>query len=44
MNSQIGLSPAMAAPIAKPVKPCSEMGVSKTLFFPNLSNKPCVTL
>jgi len=35
MNSQIGFSPDIAAPIARPVKPCSEIGVSKTLSLPN---------
>ena len=36
----MGFKPDIAAPIAKPVNPCSEIGVSKTLLGPNLSNKP----
>ncbi len=44
MNSQIGFNPAIAAPIARPVNPCSEIGVSKTLLDPNLSKSPWVTL
>jgi len=40
MNSHMGFNPDIAAPIASPVKPCSEIGVSKTLSLPNLSRRP----
>jgi hypothetical protein len=43
MNSQMGLSPARAAPTAIPVNPISVMGVSMTLFSPNLSRSPLET-
>ena len=43
INSQIGLKPLRAAPTAKPAKPISVMGVSITLFSPNLSNNPFET-
>ena len=36
----MGFNPAIAAPIASPVNPCSEIGVSKTLLEPNLSRSP----
>ena len=44
MNSIIGLSPPKAAPTPSPAKPCSVIGVSITLFSPNSSRRPCVTL
>ena len=44
MNSQIGCSPASAAPTARPAKPDSVMGVSMTLFSPKRSSRPFVTL
>jgi hypothetical protein len=40
INSQIGLNPDNAAPTAKPAKPASVIGVSITLFGPNLSSRP----
>ena len=43
MNSQMGLSPAKAAPTAMPAKPISVMGVSMTRFSPNLSRSPLET-
>ena len=39
----IGRRPAKAAPIARPAKPISVMGVSITRFSPNLSRRPLVT-
>lgn len=44
MNSQIGASPARAAPTARPAKPDSVMGESMTRFSPNRSRRPFVTL
>ena len=44
MNSTIGFSPAIAAPMPTPAKPCSVIGVSITRLAPNSCNSPCVTL
>src|SRR6266852_1920900 len=42
--STIGRSPVIAAPTASPVKPASEIGVSRTRSFPNSSTRPDSTL
>src|SRR5690349_8530945 len=44
MMSTTGRRPVMAAPTAIPVKPASEMGVSRTRSGPNSSTKPVSTL
>src|SRR6202007_3229310 len=44
MMSTTGRRPLMAAPTASPVKPASEMGVSRTRSLPNSSTKPERTL
>jgi hypothetical protein len=44
MNSTMGLRPAKAAPTARPVKPCSVIGVSITRFGPNSSSMPWLIL
>ena len=44
MNSTIGLSPRIAAPIAIPEKPLSLIGVSMILRGPNSSSMPLLTL
>jgi hypothetical protein len=44
MNSTIGRSPAKAAPIPSPAKPCSVIGVSMTRRGPNSCNNPWLTL
>ena len=44
MNSTIGRKPASAAPTPIPQNPASLMGVSRTLFSPNSSSKPWLTL
>src|SRR4051812_41782404 len=44
MNSTIGRSPVMAAPMPMPEKPASEIGVSITRRGPNLSSIPSETL
>lgn len=43
MNSQIGRSPAMAAPTAIPAKPISVIGVSMTRLSPYFFHKPLET-
>ncbi len=43
INSQIGLSPFMAAPAAMPAKPISVIGVSITRLGPNFSRRPRLT-
>lgn len=40
MNSQIGLSPAIAAPTAIPAKPISVIGVSMTRLSPYFFHRP----
>lgn len=40
INSQIGLSPANAAPTAIPAKPISVIGVSMTLLSPYFFQSP----
>jgi len=40
MNSQIGRSPAKAAPVAIPVNPISVMGVSMTRLSPYFFQSP----
>ena len=42
-NSTTGRRSAIAAPIASPEKPDSEIGVSTTRSAPNSSRKPAVT-
>src|ERR1035441_2875418 len=44
MMSTTGRMPVMAAPTASPVKPASEMGVSRTRWVPNSSTRPESTL
>ncbi len=44
MNSMIGRSPVMAAPMPSPAKPASAMGVSMTRLEPNFSNSPWLIL
>src|SRR6516164_5450568 len=44
MMSTTGRMPVMAAPTARPVKPASEIGVSRTRSFPNSSTRPESTL
>src|SRR6266496_1013474 len=44
MMSTTGRMPVMAAPTARPVKPASEMGVSRTRSLPNSSTRPERTL
>ena len=44
MNSTIGRSPIMAAPMLRPAKPDSEMGVSMIRLGPNWSSIPWDTL
>lgn len=44
MISSTGRRPTMAAPMARPVIACSEIGVSRTRRSPNLSRNPLVTL
>src|SRR5215472_2046505 len=44
MISTTGRRPVMAAPTARPVKPASEMGVSRTRSAPNSSTRPESTL
>src|ERR1035437_4948527 len=44
MISTTGRRPVMAAPTAKPVKPASEIGVSRTRSVPNSSTSPDSTL
>src|SRR5690348_3040943 len=44
MMSTTGRRPVMAAPTATPVKPASEIGVSRTRSGPNSSTKPVRTL
>jgi hypothetical protein len=44
MRSTTGCIPAMAAPIPSPVKPSSEMGVSRTRPSPNSACSPLVCL
>ena len=39
-----GCKPANAAPTVRPAKPDSVIGLSMTLFSPNLSSSPLVTL
>src|SRR6266568_5476618 len=43
-NSITGRRPAMAAPVAKLVKPCSVSGISRMRSGPYFSRKPAVTL
>ena len=44
MNSMIGRSPTMAAPMPRPAKPFSMMGASMTRFSPKRFSIPCDTL
>ena len=44
MNSSTGRSFRYAAPVARPVKPASVIGVSITRFVPNSSSSPFVIL
>jgi hypothetical protein len=44
MNSTIGRSPYIAAPIAMPANPFSEIGVSMMRLGPNSSSMPWLTL
>ncbi len=44
MNSTMGRSPTMAAPMPTPEKPYSLMGVSTTRRSPNSSSSPSETL
>jgi len=44
MSSTIGRNPAIAAPMARPVKPASVIGVSITRPGPNSSMNPLLTL
>src|SRR5882672_3747190 len=44
MMSTTGRKPVIAAPTASPVKPASEIGVSRTLSLPNSSTRPDSTL
>ena len=44
MNSQTGRRPFMAAPVARPAKPISVMGVSMTRSLPYFCHRPFVTL
>src|SRR6516162_7924822 len=44
MNSTIGRSPAKPAPIPRPAKPCSVIGVSITRRGPNSCSRPWLTL
>src|SRR5258705_6838589 len=44
MMSTTGRNPVIAAPTASPVKPASEMGVSRTRSLPNSSTRPDSTL
>jgi len=44
MNSQMGRSPAMAAPTAIPAKPISVIGVSMTRLSPYFFHSPRDTL
>src|SRR5215471_10760877 len=44
MMSTIGRIPVIAAPTAIPVKPASEIGVSRTRSLPNSSTRPVRTL
>ena len=43
-ESTIGRRPASAAPVPRPAKPCSVIGVSTTRRSPNSCSSPCVTL
>ena len=43
MYSTMGRMPAAAAPMPRPVKPASEMGVSRTRSGPKTSSRPRVT-
>ena len=43
INSQMGRSPAMAAPMPAPTITPSEIGVSLIRLSPNSFNMPCVT-
>lgn len=42
-NSQTGRRPAIAAPVAKPVQPASEIGASMIRSVPNSSTMPRVS-
>ena len=44
MISSTGRRPRVAAPIPMPMKPSSEMGVSRTRLGPNSWKRPSVTL
>ena len=44
MDSMIGRSPVMAAPIPSPAKPVSAIGVSMTRLGPNFSRRPWLIL
>ena len=44
MNSMIGRSPTIAAPMPSPAKPASAMGVSITRLGPNFSSNPWLIL
>src|SRR5712672_1771688 len=44
MMSTTGRNPVIAAPTASPVKPASEIGLSRTLSLPNSSTRPDSTL
>src|SRR3954470_14941134 len=44
MMSQIGRSPAIAAPTQRPLKPASEIGEAMILVLPNSSTRPVSTL
>ncbi len=44
INSAIGRMPSVAAPVAKPMKAVSEIGVSMIRSGPNWSSSPVVEL
>ena len=44
MNSTMGRSPTIAAPMPTPANPPSAMGVSMTRLAPNFSSIPSLTL